>query len=142
MNLTESIREHILNRQSDFPALNGVQILADGGTDTADPPMVVIDETGSQTTTQDGVPIRGVSTVTVSVELHTVPSQDGTHPVSASAMSSALYSIIGDISGLRDGINAMGRERVLDIFADAPILTADDGRRVATTNLEILAHLI
>ena len=102
--------------------------------------MIVIDETGSEQTVQNGVPIRGVSTTSVTVELHTIPSDDGTSAAEAALMARELYGIIGDITGMRGFIDGRNYLTVLDIFADSPILTADSGRRVSTVNLEILNH--
>jgi hypothetical protein len=140
MNIPTSISEWIRFRQPQFPSLDDVQICVDGETETARPPMIVIDETGSEQTVQNGVPIRGVSTTSVTVELHTIPSDDGTSAAEAALMARELYGIIGDITGMRGFIDGRNYLTVLDIFADSPILTADSGRRVSTVNLEILNH--
>jgi len=141
MNLPASIAEWIAFRLVDFPSLTGVQILVDGETETAAPPMIVINETGSARTEQDGVPIRGVSTVSLTVELHTVPDVDGgTSADDARKMVRELYDIIADIDGMLQWIDGRNLTVVLDIFADSPIFSADAGRRVATVNLEILAR--
>jgi hypothetical protein len=139
MNLPASIAEWIAFRLVDFPSLTGVQILVDGETETAAPPMIVINETGSARTEQDGVPIRGVSTVSLTVELHTIPADDGTSADDARTMARELYDIIGDIDGMKQFCDGLNLTAVLDIFADSPIVSADAGRRVATVNLEILA---
>jgi hypothetical protein len=140
MNLPASIAEWIAFRLVDFPSLSGVQILVDGETETAAPPMIVINETGSARTEQDGVPIRGVSTVSLTVELHTVPADDGTSADEARTMARELYDIIADIDGMKQFCNGLNLTAVLDIFADSVIFSADAGRRVATVNLEILAR--
>ena len=142
MNLPLSISEWISHRLPDFPSLDGIQICVDGETETASPPLVVIDETGSSMTMQNGVPIRGVSTINISIQLHTVPADDGTSANDARKMISDLYEIIGDINGMNQFINGLHFTRVLDIFADSPIMSADAGRRVSTVNLEILASPI
>lgn len=140
MNLPASIADYIAFRLSDHPALEDVLVYIDGETQTAMPPMIVITETGSTRTEQDGVPIRGVSTVSISVELQTVPADDATTAEEARDMSRELYSIIADIDGMRQFIDGRNLTRVLDIFADAPTLSAEEGRRVSTVTLEILSH--
>lgn len=139
MNLPESIRQWIYEKQPEYPALGGANVYIDGESSTAEPPMIVIDETGSTQTNQDGVPIRGVNTITIAVQLHTIPSTDGTSAPQARAMQDALFNVVADIDGLKAYADTRNGARVLDIFADSPIISADDGRRVATVNLEILA---
>jgi hypothetical protein len=142
MNLPDSIRQWIQHRQPDFNELGGINIYADGESDIASPPMIVIDETGSSQTVQAGVPIRGVNTFSLVVQLHTIPSPDGTSAMQARIMKDALYAIVGDTAGMRPYIDGLNETRVLDIFCDSPIVSADDGRRVSTYNLEVLAHPI
>lgn len=140
MNLPASIRHWIELRRPDFPILQDVACYISGEEATVLPPFVAIIETGSTRTEQDGVPIRGVSTVSVTVELHTVPAEDGTTSETARDLAAALYAIIGDIEGMLLATNGYGLTTILDIFIDAPTTDAQDGRRVTTWNLEILAH--
>lgn len=142
MRIPAIIADFIEFRLPDHPSLEGVQICIDGETQTASPPLIVIDETGSTRTEQAGVPIHGVSTVSVSVQLHTVPADDATTADDAQAMSDDLYDIIADIDGMRQYCDGRRSTRVLDIFADAAIIAAEDGRRISTVTLEILAHPI
>jgi hypothetical protein len=142
MNLTKSIGEWIVENLQDNPSLAPCQICTDGETETAKPPMIVIDETGSEQTNQDGVPIRGVSTFSITVQLLSVPTNDGTSAHQAQKMTRDLYGVVGDLTGMLEFIDGRNNTRVLDIFCDAPILTADDGRRASTITFQILAHPI
>lgn len=142
MNLPKSIAEFIESQRENYPSLEGIQICVDGETQTASPPLITIDETGSARTEQDGVPIRGVSTVSLVIQLHTVPADDGTTASDAKTMMIDLYAIIADNETMLQYIDGLHAARVLDIFCDSPTLSAEDGRRISTVNFEILAHPI
>lgn len=138
MNLNESIRDWINHRIADFPDLAEIEIVTMGETDELFPPFLGIMETSSEPFVQGDVVMRGVSTVEMTVELHTLPSDDGTEPETERDWRRQLYDILGDEAaiGWMSGRNGW---LVFDIRLASPTTEASDGRRVSRWIMSLVA---
>lgn len=142
MTLNESIRDWISHKLFEFDTLTGLQILTMGETDDQDPPFVGISETGAEPWEQAGVQMHGVSTYEISCQFFTVPAdenQGGTSAEDEKAMRRDLYEIIGDIEGQEQFLAQRNGWNVFDIRCSGPTTEPNEGRRVTTWTLQIVA---
>lgn len=138
MNLNESLRDWIQHRLPVFPALEDIDIVTMGEMDELAPPFLGIYETGSEPFEQGNTPMRGISTVEITVELHTVPAEDGTSTATEQAWRRDLYHILGDQSAI-DWMHMRNGWLVFDIRLAAPTTEASEGRRISRWILSIVA---
>jgi hypothetical protein len=144
-NAIQSIREWVLLKQPLFPILAGLEVLVNGDNATASPPLIGITESGDvETWEQNGVTMHGVLSIPLSVVLETVPDEEsdeetcGTTKEDHRAMASALYDILANRDAIqfcqtRNGVN------ILDIRNVNPTTSAQDGRRVTTFQMNVVA---
>jgi len=139
-NTIKSLRDWILEKQPEFPSLEGLEILVNGDDETLDPPFIAIMETGAETFEQNGVTMHGVLTISISVMLQSVPQPDGDgwtkedHQAAATAMHNILANLEAvQFCQTRNGVN------LLDIRNVNPTTATQDGRRVTTFEMTIVA---
>lgn len=85
--------------------------------------------------------LRGViNPLTVSVELHSIPHNDGESGTTEEAhkqMESELYCLLGNISVIND-LNSFGSVKVFDLWTSLEGNERDDGRNTSLISLEIV----
>lgn len=141
MTILESLRDWIDFQKSKQPAIADVPVVVMGETGDLSPPFLGMSEKSDTPVEQNGVVMYGVSAFEVEVNLVTVPADEdngGTTHADAMAMRQDFYDIIGD----RDSIEFVTERnywRVFDIRASGGMTEAEDGTRVTTWTLTVIA---
>jgi hypothetical protein len=141
MNLNVSLAEWVEHQLAGFPSLSGLSVVTMGDTENLSPPFLGIAETGADRYEQDGVPLHGVTTYEITVELVTVPAeedQEGTPPNREREMRLDLYDILGNRDAI-EWINGRNFWQVFDIRTGGPITEAQEGTRVSRWVLTVVA---
>ena len=141
MNLNISLSEWIALKQPEFPSLSGLTIVTMGDIEDLSPPFLAIAETGVDAYVQSGVPLYGVSTYEIGIDLVTVPAteeQEGTPANQEREMRIDLYDIIGNREAI-EWINGRNFWRVFDIRGAGPITETQEGTRVSKWVLTVVA---
>ena len=112
-----------------------------GETDTVDFPLVAIVDTGCVMIEQDGVRMRGCMDISINAEIHSIPETEangGTTLADHRAIVTAVEQILGDDAAVTycDGLNDT---TIFDIIASNATMDEQDGRRVSTMQLTVIA---
>lgn len=142
MNINESIGDWVSHRMPDFESLTGMQILTMGEIEDVSPPVLKIEETDASEVETAGVIMRGVSQFEITCELHTVPAETdegGTPTNTDREMRRDLYDILGDTDGMQRFCEGRNGWRLFDIRLPSPTSSAEEGRRVSTWRMTVIA---
>ena len=86
--------------------------------------------------------LRGViNPLTVSVELHSIPHDDGESGTSEAThrqIEEELYCLLGDVTNTINNLNAFGSVKVFDLWGMLEGNERDDGRNTSLISLEIV----
>jgi len=140
MNINESLKQWIEENQGTFDSLDGVDVLTMGDTGDISPPCITIMESGVAQYVEGETTMYGVSTYTVTVELHTIPADEdngGTTQEDAQQMRFDLFDILGNRDAI-DYVNGLNFWTIFDIRATSPNTEAEEGRMVSRYELEIV----
>ena len=136
--LKQAIAAFLAEEAETVPILDGVAVSISGKADDATFPLIVIQDTGSDVYEQDGVIMRGVDTVTLNVELHSVPTASadaGTDFDDHDELGEAVYNALGSAACFsfisREGVG------LFDFRVSAGTMETDPPRR--KTVYEIVA---
>lgn len=137
--LKKAIASFLEEEKMSSPSLVGLNVSLSGEADDASFPLVVIQDTGSDLYEQDGVIMRGVDTVTMRVELHSVPADSleaGTDIEDHEEISEALYDALAS-SACFSSIASFDGVGLFDFRVSGSSMEADPPRR--KTIYEIVA---
>ena len=137
--LKKAIAAFIAEEAETVAILSGINVSLSGEADDASFPLIVIQDTGSDLYDQDGVIMRGVDTVTLRVELHSVPadsSEAGTDIDDHDEISEALYDALAS-SACFSSIASFDGVGLFDFRVSGSSMEADPPRR--KTIYEIVA---
>ena len=137
--LKQAIASFIAEEAETVPVIDGVAVSISGEADDATFPLIVIQDTGSDVYEQDGVIMRGVDTVTLNVELHSVPTasaEAGTDFDDHDELGEAVYNALGSAAGF-SFISAFEGVGLFDFRVSAGTMETDPPRR--KTVYEIVA---
>ena len=143
-NVKQSIKEWIASQVANHPEISGIPVYLSGESADEDPPFIGIIDQGSATAEQAGVIMYGVEEVGINVEIHTVPivddgaGEEGTSITTHRALEKALYRILADRNSI-DYLNGRNETTIFDIRAAGPTIEADQGRRVSTIQMLVIA---
>jgi len=90
---------------------------------------------------QDGVLMRGVDDVSISVEVHTIPETEangGTTLADHRAIAKAVYQILAD-DAAKTYCDGLYDTTIFDIRTSNPTMDATDERRVSAMQLTVIA---
>jgi len=137
----QSILDWITANHAHFPILAGIETRTMGDTENTVFPFIGIMETGITTLVDGGVIMHGVDDITAQVDVISVPESEadaGTSLANHNLIVDAVWQILAN----RDGIlfcEERNNCRIFDIRASSPTMTANDGHRVSTIPLTIIA---
>jgi hypothetical protein len=137
--IPESIRDWIENQAPASDTLDGITVHIGGETNDLEPPFIAVFETGSEPFEQNDATLYGVSTYEITVELHTLPTSDGTTATNEALMREALFDILEDRDLLFPWIENRNSWRIFDIRLPSPITVSEDGVRVSRFALTVIA---
>lgn len=142
MNIQKSIRQWIQKRiEEQYIDLDGIQIAITGEEDDVTPPFIGIYETGESVHETGNVTMYGVTEYEISVELHTVPTDEnneGTPIATEHGWRQNLYDILGDRDMIAWATDRNG-SRVFDIRLPSGITESDDGQRITRFEMTVIA---
>jgi len=141
MNINVSLAEWVAHKRGQFESLEPITVVTMGDDGDLSPPFLGIKEDGSALVEQNAVTMFGVSAYEVSVELHTVPTdedQEGTPPDDERRMRADLNDILANRDAI-EWINGRNYWQVFDIRIAAPTTEASEGRRISRWMLTIIA---
>ena len=140
-NVKESLRTWMESQVVNHPALDDIPIVLNGETADAVFPLIAIIDQGAGLVEQEGVVMRGVDSLTIAAEIHTVPeeeAQDGTTLETHRAIVTAAYQVLGDFQAIQF-CNGLNDTTVFDIRTSSPTLEPREGRRVSSIQMTVFA---
>ena len=141
MTILHSLSDWLAFKQATTPSIATLPVVKMGDDGDLSPPFLGLMESGSSMHETAGVNMRGVTDYEVTVELHTIPTdeeEEGTEPETERTIRNAIYGVLGDQSAIAWMEDRNGW-RVFDIRIAAPTTEAGDGRRISRWNLTIVA---
>lgn len=138
--ILESIRE-FYNVRRVGTSLSAIDMLISGDVETLDPPFIGLTETAANEVQQGDVVLHGVYAYEIACELFTVPGETADTAINAAIhdqMRWDLLNIFADKSMIQ-WTETRNLWRIFDIRASGPTMEAEDGQRVTTINLTVIA---
>ncbi len=140
MNLTDSIKDWI-EYNNDGTSIASFSIFIPGGIEDSGPPCIRLSEESATQVEQNGVIMRGVYQYELTAAIVSVPGdteETATNAADYAQQRKDLHQILADKSAI-GFINNRNRWQVFDIQTGAPTMDAEDGTRVATVNMTVIA---
>ena len=122
------------------PTLAAIPIVLSGETDTAEFPLIAIEETSCELYEQGGVFMRGVDTIELAVSVHSVPvdaSELGSSLATHQALSDAAYNVLAS-EEFRAGADVVPL-RLFDFRVSTPRIETDPPRRRSVIEITAIA---
>jgi hypothetical protein len=122
------------------PTLAAIPIVLSGETDTAEFPLIVIEETGSAIYEQGGVIMRGVDTIELTVAAHSVPvdaSELGSELAAHQALTDAAYRVLADAAFI--DVASVHPLWIFDFRVSTPRIETDPPRRRSVIEITAIA---